>query len=662
MPPGIEITNEDIAYAEAVLLPEGKVFDEERRSFLRDFETLDLQAVPGSGKTTVLLAKLLILERKLPFLDGSGILVISHTNAAIDEIKDRLQSHCPNLFSYPNFVGTIQSFVDEFLAIPCYVQQYKDRPARIDSEIYDEIIKRTYGNMPNSAAKAWLANQHEPEKVFANLRFDDNLNLRKGMNGEIALRSDSNSPAYKVIKTIKTGIFKSGILHYDDAYLFAQLYIKKFPLIIQILQKRFPHVFIDEMQDMDTHQYDLIEKIFCSHANDFPRVQRIGDKNQAIYNSVRSNSIWEDRAKVLKLTGSQRLSAPTANVTKKFALYAGGDFTIDGLNPAAIKPHMLLYKDTTVTSVIPYYAQLVSQFKDNGQLIDFEKYPIKAVAWNTEWKEPTEASKVRLSAFHNTYSREERNTKVDFINLKSYLVNYDKSKTTLEPIRKNILNAILRVLRMEDVDHEGRAFTKKRLLQYLRHLNYVEYEKLISHLYKWSIEVVRGNIENVCNEMRGYIPDLLQLFNNNGLVKSIEFVNSNEIENITLLPADAKRAGNIYQADNFNIEIESVHSVKGQTHCATLYIESFYSQGYGHYESERLRNQFLGSQTIQETLASIRTSHDLVIQSAKMAYVGCSRPTNLLCVAIHKDRFDTHLSATDRNDWEVIEVPQMNPA
>jgi len=77
-----------------------------------------LEAVPGSGKTTALLAKLLILERKMPFENGSGILVLSHTNTAVDEIKNKLEKVAPKLFKFPNFIGTIQSFVDTFLTKP----------------------------------------------------------------------------------------------------------------------------------------------------------------------------------------------------------------------------------------------------------------------------------------------------------------------------------------------------------------------------------------------------------------------------------------------------------------------------------------------------------------------------------------------------------------
>lgn len=68
----------------------------------------------------------------------------------------------------------------------------------------------------------------------------------------------------------------------------------------------------------------------------------------------------------------------------------------------------------------------------------------------------------------------------------------------------------------------------------------------------------------------------------------------------------------------------------------------------GSYESERLANAFLGN--------FITNGGKRVQQSLKMTYVGFSRPTNLLCVAIHKDRFDKYLSEIDKNTWEIIDI------
>lgn len=62
----VEITNEDIDCIETILFPNGSTFNESHRTVIKNLETVDIKACPGSGKTTSLIAKLLILEEKLP--------------------------------------------------------------------------------------------------------------------------------------------------------------------------------------------------------------------------------------------------------------------------------------------------------------------------------------------------------------------------------------------------------------------------------------------------------------------------------------------------------------------------------------------------------------------------------------------------------------------
>jgi DNA helicase II / ATP-dependent DNA helicase PcrA len=652
MPQAINITNEEIQYSEQLLLPIGKTFDDERRNFIRNFNTIDLQAVPGSGKTTALLAKLLILEHKLPFDGGSAILVLSHTNAAIDEIKEKIQKYCHRLFSYPNFIGTIQSFVDEFLAIPYYVYKYKKKPNRIDYEIYNEIATKRYNSLPDSAAKTWLNNQHDPESLFKNFRFDIDLNLTNGMNGKVILKSKSNSATYKTFKTIKQQILLSGVLNYDDAYFLAELYLKELPKIKTILQQRFSFVFVDEMQDMDTHQYNLLEKIFYDEGNSVSKIQRIGDKNQAIYNSVKVTDIWQDRAEILRLNGSQRLSKPIADVVKKFALYNDDTFDIVGRNECTIKPHILVFENTTIENIIPCFAQVVKGYK-----LENSKKPIKVVCWNTEWSDDTDrqdATKLRLEDYHKGFKKEKGKPKQDYEYLKSYLLYYEKKKT-LEPLRKNILNAFLKILRLENINTiDGRPYTKKKLIDFIYDTDVQKYDELNLNLYNWSIGIIQEKTNEVWNSIKAYTPTLLAIFNKN-ISESSDFIN-NANSDMQLKNTEISASTNHYTEDGLEIEITSVHAVKGQTHCATLYLESFYSRGYGNYESERLRNQFVGAQTVTETLTTVKNSHDLIKQSTKMAYVGFSRPTDLLCIAVHKDRFEKLLSNINRDEWEIIEL------
>ena len=54
----------------------------------------------------------------MPLENGAGICVLSHTNVAVNEIKNRLSDYADRLLSYPNYIGTIQSFIDRFVTMP----------------------------------------------------------------------------------------------------------------------------------------------------------------------------------------------------------------------------------------------------------------------------------------------------------------------------------------------------------------------------------------------------------------------------------------------------------------------------------------------------------------------------------------------------------------
>ncbi|SUX47178.1 UvrD-helicase domain-containing protein [Chryseobacterium indoltheticum] len=670
----INVTEDEIHYAQQLLLPKGKVFESEHTDFIRDFTVLDLQAVPGSGKTTALLAKLIILERKLPFTDGSGVLVLSHTNAAIDEIKEKIQKHCPKLFSYPNFIGTIQSFVDEFLAIPIYNLKFKKKLDWIDSERYQDELVKLFNiiawNKDYEEPAKWFYQRHINkatseangndslkkelckkyiEKEIRDLHYDFITNEIKNSNNDVLLKDVTNKK-FIGLKTIILEVLKRGIMSYDYAYHFAEFYIHKIPVIKEILQKRFSFVFVDEMQDMDTHQYNLLEKIFYDEGSSVSKIQRIGDKNQSIYNSVKVTNVWYDRAKVLRLNGSQRLSKPIATVLKKFALHTEQTFDIIGKNECDIKPHILVFENNKIENVISCFAQLVKEYK-----LSDSKKPIKVVCWNTDWKDDetsrNDATKIRLEDYYKDFKKQKKKLNQDFDNLFSYLVYYEK-KNTLEPLRKNLLNALVKILRIENIDaQDEKPYTKKKLIDFIRDSDIEKYDELNLNLFNWSIGILQGETNEVLLKMKEYLPTMLTIFDRT-ISKSSEFINK-KVEISEGIISDLNEA-NYYVEDGVEIEITSVHAVKGQTHCATLYLESYYHKdGKGtnskSYESQRLAEQFLGVK-VQANVGN-RSK-----QSAKMVFVGFSRPTDLLCVAIHKDRFDNQLKKIDRSIWNIVTV------
>lgn len=660
MSQAIEITDEDIQYAENILLPQGKTFDNERRNFIRNLSTIDLQAVPGSGKTTALLAKLLILETKLPLSYGSGILVLSHTNAAVDEIKEKIHQYCPQLFRYPNFIGTIQSFVNEFLAIPYYLLRVNRKPFRIDNDIYFNQVEST---LTFNTKHALTQRKIQYLEILANSFIDNDKKFKHfWTNVEIQIpKLGSHTATYQELITIKHNLLLNGFLSFSDSYALAHKYLNNYPIIHKIINKRFQHVFIDEMQDMDIHQYELVEKIFTENNDTNTIIQRIGDKNQSIYNSIETKSIWQDRENVLHLSNSLRLSSPIANIVKNFALFPEHCTDIQGMNECQLKPHILLFSDSSIKNVIPHFSQLVQQYKGSGKLNFRQDKPleIKVISWNTDWKDDensrTNPSKLRLEDYHQVFQKNEQKPKEDYKCLKSYLHFYDKKHTTLSMIRKNIFHALLKILRIEKIStNENRLYTILNLINYLKVNSEQNYAVLNLKVYQTCLKIIKNEQNQALLDLQAYIPVFLSYFKeNHSLSPACSNFLNNDTTGIDQTSHNQTSASNIIEENDLKIEITSVHSVKGQTHDATLYLESYYYEdGKGNnaksYESQRLANQFLGN--------PFNLTTERAKQSTKMAYVGFSRATQLLCIAIHKDRFEQYLNTIDRNIWEVKNI------
>jgi DNA helicase-2/ATP-dependent DNA helicase PcrA len=645
MPVVPQITKEDIEYAERILLPFGRHFDAERIDFIKNFYTLDLQAVPGSGKTTALLAKLLIIERHLPFNSEFGVLVVSHTNAAVDEIKDKIERYCPKLFSYPNFVGTIQNFVDEFLAIPYYNHTFRDKPLRIDNDTYLSQFKK------QCQAGAWyclsaryqrlndlllkISALESRDYIFDNLS-DNEINIT---------RISKTTDTYQNLRDTKLRLLREGYLNFNDAYCLAMQYLKSTPRIQDIIRKRFDFVFVDEMQDMDVHQYDLLERLFAGDDGlAIQCYQRIGDKNQAIYNdNTAHDNIWNDRETVLKLKGSHRLSPLIAKVVQSFALYPiqvrGLRTNIDG-SAIAIKPRIIVYDDATKTNVIGAYISIIKGLKEDGSLSSSDSV-YYAVAWNTTWSDEESANstdKIRLIDYYPSYIKRSKKPQKDYQTLEDYIISA-KGTFEMKTTHDAILCLILKVLQLEDIKNEkGRSYSKTELFKYLAANSRIDYDVVKGNIYLWCIKISRDEYTDVITQVRAYLPQILSLLNASITTKSSSFVNG-KASNRSGMTSDNNPALpiNIASIDGIDINLATVHSIKGQTHTATLYLDTYYqADGTGtnakSYESQRLAGQFKDEEFSRQVGVRVK-------QSAKMVYVGLSRPTHLVCFAVHKDRF-----------------------
>lgn len=223
-----EISNQDIEFVEKLLLPEGAHFPEDARNVIRCWHSSDVVACPGSGKTTVLLAKLKLLVDRMPLENGAGICVLSHTNVAVNEIGRRLSAYTDRLFAYPNYVGTIQSFVDKFVTMP-----YLRNVARRNVQVVDNLTFAQYMlNKMNN--KRYMKLYYFIKKSFERFnQFDDRLDFIQALyirddgflcvgNQKKAL-AGPDKPSTEQYNTLMSDLLNDeGIIRYKDAYSYAK--------------------------------------------------------------------------------------------------------------------------------------------------------------------------------------------------------------------------------------------------------------------------------------------------------------------------------------------------------------------------------------------------------------------------------------------------------
>lgn len=168
-------------------------------------------AVPGSGKTTTITYK--IQKILMDTIDYQGVIAISYTNKASNELKDRISSIVPDIFS--SFFGTIYSFYISEIIIPFskYLFNIKDDLDVVSVNDLEESIDLN---------------------KFSNNKEKINFLVNKLKIGSVILEG---------VPELANYIFDVS----DDC--------KKY------LKSRYTHIFIDEYQDCNFYQHEMFKKI-----------------------------------------------------------------------------------------------------------------------------------------------------------------------------------------------------------------------------------------------------------------------------------------------------------------------------------------------------------------------------------------------------------------
>lgn len=96
-----------------------------------------------------------------------------------------------------------------------------------------------------------------------------------------------------------------------------------------------------------------------------------------------------------------------------------------------------------------------------------------------------------------------------------------------------------------------------------------------------------------------------------------------------------------------DIQFDTIHGVKGETHTATLFLETFNRV----YDMSKVIEFIISDDKKQKRFRN----NDAFKKRLPLAYVAMTRPTHFLCLAIHKDRFNENCKDYfDNNDeWKV---------
>lgn len=281
-------------------------------------ENCYLEACAGSGKTEVVGLKTAYLIKKW-ISKYAGIAVLTFTNNAADVISERI-SQITKL-GYPHYVGTFSSWLHRYIANPFahlitnYPGENGNRSIRVieDSNQSDFLnafkTKYQYCKTGYIHANEFFIDISEKNFYFSSSRRENDIIRNQYKFAEWEKRD---------LRQTKERFWKSGFATYQDIeYLCNQLLKKE--NAIELISDRFPLILVDECQDLSSSQIQILERLLRKGSH----IELIGDLNQAIYSfrKVDPKEIEEFIEKYqfthLQLTQNFRSLQPIVNLSGK---------------------------------------------------------------------------------------------------------------------------------------------------------------------------------------------------------------------------------------------------------------------------------------------------------------------------------------------------------
>ncbi|ODA32488.1 UvrD-helicase domain-containing protein [Planctopirus hydrillae] len=637
--------------------------DDERRLILRNMSRVDVRACPGSGKTTLLVAKLAILAAKWK-LRSRGICVLSHTNVARREIQSRFGQfpalQCLN--AYPHFVGTIQSFIDQFLGVHGALSAFGRRPAVIDNDRYRfEACKEFFSGPQYNTARMALQRFYQGNLHRTSADCISEIEYCDSALSLTPIPSKSNpwgeaAPSIVLLKALKNTLSRRGYFRFKDMDALALHYLERNSVIVASLRRRFPVVFVDEMQDTSQMHAGILETLFGEGVV----FQRIGDDRQAIY----SDSAPEDdangssfpRPAALTMSKSYRLSPLVSSLVQN--LCSGEVEQIQGNQDRRDGRHsILVFTRQNIVNVLPKFAELVAE--DVGT--DLPANLVRAVGAVQKDKGESDKFPASIPQYWPAFDPPRRDKITRGQSLGVFVQSaaaHVRTNGNVGAAMRCLVEAVSRVMCLQSGADSTVDIRPHALPSSLQQVSPQAAKRLKTSLAEFllflsdpSVAVTMDSLGKITAVLKELCPGKWKGDASQFWQLTIEPVGKTPVGAQT--SSEAVETGtNIFQHHSSHgkveVMVDTIHSVKGETLRAVLVLDTF--QNTQHLGSLIQSGHLLGTRPANKPGKQLD-------RHLKRAFVAATRPTHLLCIALCSDYVnDTNRAEFKKLGWQVVDV------
>lgn len=230
-------------------------------------------AVPGSGKTTVLVAR--VAAQILSGIPAGKILNLTFSRESARDMGERFGKLFPEM-ELPRF-STIHSLCYSILSSYA-AQNGRIVPTLTGSDgapTSSQLLREALNRLKNRENAGFIDDEDITDALAAIGLCKNRMLSRKEM-GDISCAISGLAELYDAYEAVKS---EKGLMDYDDILLYALTFLRKLPDIRTRFQSRYSHINVDEAQDISKVQLEIIRLLTPQGK----RLFMVGDEDQSIY-------------------------------------------------------------------------------------------------------------------------------------------------------------------------------------------------------------------------------------------------------------------------------------------------------------------------------------------------------------------------------------------